>query len=260
MGSMCQYSDKPKGDVDLKAQNIIKPNMSLNNKILNKKIEEKNINKESSFRPSILGNNDYSKAKSMIPKERESEYLSKNDYNKRVFDLINNIRMNPAEYSKVILENIKNIIYETHLVQNEETGEEEDTRICIFKKKVKVALNKGESSFQEAAKILENTPSMDAFKFREKIVIPLPNNEEEFLDHKFINNKAHEIMKKYKINFFFQEYIKNPEVAVLMMIVNDTNNMTGTKRNYILNKDLRYIGINSKFIGKNFIAFFSFSK
>ena len=23
---MCQYSDKPKGDVDLKAQNIIKPN------------------------------------------------------------------------------------------------------------------------------------------------------------------------------------------------------------------------------------------
>ncbi len=256
---MCQYSDKPKGDIDLKDQKIIKPNMSLNYNILNKKTDEKNINKESST-PSLLGRNDFGKAKSMIPKERESEYLSKNDYNKRVFDLINSIRMNPAEYSKVILENIKNIIYETHLVQNEETGEEEDTKVCIFKKKVKVALNKGESSFQEAAKILEKTPPMDGFKFREKIVIPLPNNEEELLDHKFINNKANEIMKKYKINFFFQEYIKNPEVAVLMMIVNDTNNMVGTKRNYILNKDLKYIGIDSKFIGKNFIAFFSFSK
>ena len=95
---------------------------------------------------------------------------------------------------------------------------------------------------------------------KDKIVLPLPKTEEEMMNHKFINNKANELMKKTKINFYFQEYIKNPEVAVLMMIVDDNKNMNGAKRNNILNPELKYIGINSTFIGKNFVAYFSFSK
>ena len=101
---------------------------------------------------------------------------------------------------------------------------------------------------------------MEPFIFKDKIVLPLPKTEEEIMNHKFINNQANEIMKKTKINFYFQEYIKNPEVAVLMMIVDDNKNMNGTKRNNILNPDFKYIGINSTFVGKNFIAYFSFSK
>ena len=37
---------------------------------------------------------------------------------------------------------------------------------------------------------------MDPFKFKDKIVLPLPKTEEEMMNHKFINNKANEIMKK----------------------------------------------------------------
>ena len=222
-------------------------------------INEENNNKLPDT-SSLLGHNKYNKAKSLRPKAQESEYLSKNEYNERVFDLINKIRFNPPEYSKTILDNIKNIIYETHLIKNEETGEDEDKRLCIFKKKVKVTLNKGEESFKEASKILEATPTMDKFIFKDKIVLPLPKTEEEMMNHKFINNKANELMKKTKINFYFQEYIKNLEVAVLMMIVDDNKNMNGAKRNNILNPELKYIGINSTFIGKNFVAYFSFSK
>jgi hypothetical protein len=47
---------------------------------------------------------------------------------------------------------------------------------------------------------------------------------------------------------------------VLMMIVDDNKNMNGTKRNNLLNPELKYIGINSTFIGRNFVAYFSFSK
>ena len=195
-----------------------------------------------------------------MQKETISEYLSKNDFNKRVFELINKIRLNPSEYATTILDNIKYIIYETHLVPNEETGEEEDKRVCIFKKKVKVTLNKGESSFQEAAKVLENTPPMDKFIFKEKIILPLPNNEDELLDHKYLKKQATEIMRKNKISFYFHAYIKNPEIAVLMMIIDDNSNNIGKKRNYLLNPDLKFIGINSKFIGHKFIACFSFSK
>jgi len=254
MGIMCQYNNQPKGDVDL--NNVIKPNINLNNNT-----PEQNFEKSKNLAPyskSLLGNNNYSKAKSVIPKDN-SEYLTKNEYNNRVFNLINKIRLDPSGYSKIILENIKNIVYETHLIQNDETGEEEDTRICIFKKKVKVTLNKGESSFQEAAKNLESISPMNKFMFKDKIVLPLPNNEEELLDHKLIKKNANEFMKKNKINYYFHSYIKNPEVAVLMMIVNDTTNLNSQKRNYLLNPELKYIGINSKFIGKNFIACFSFS-
>jgi len=254
MGSICQCNNHPIQDVDL--NNMIKPNLNLNNELLKTNLEA--AKKKSSYASSLLGNAKYNKAKSVIPKDN-SEYLTKNEYNNRVFELINKIRLNPSEYSKIIIENIKNIIYETHLIPNDETGEEEDIRICIFKKKVKVSLNRGESSFQEAAKYLETLAPMNKFKFKDKIVLPLPNNEKEFLDHKLIKKNANEFMKKNKINYYFHSYIKNPEVAVLMMIVNDTNNTNSKKRNYLLNSELKFIGINSKFIGKNFIACFSFS-
>ena len=44
------------------------------------------------------------------------------------------------------------------------------------------------------------------------------------------------------------------------MIVDDSESSEKKKRNAILNKEFQYIGIDSKFIGKNFIAHFSFSK
>jgi len=44
------------------------------------------------------------------------------------------------------------------------------------------------------------------------------------------------------------------------MIVNDTKKNTGKKRLALLKKDLKYIGVTSKFIGKTFIAHFALSK
>ena len=44
------------------------------------------------------------------------------------------------------------------------------------------------------------------------------------------------------------------------MIVDDTNKNAGKKRLALLNKDLKYIGVNHKFIGRHFVAYFSFSK
>ena len=44
------------------------------------------------------------------------------------------------------------------------------------------------------------------------------------------------------------------------MIVDDFEIDNGKKRECLLNPELHYIGINSKYIGKNFIAYFSFAK
>ena len=44
------------------------------------------------------------------------------------------------------------------------------------------------------------------------------------------------------------------------MIVDDNESLEKKKRNTLLNREYKYIGIDSKFSGKNFIAHFSFSK
>ena len=44
------------------------------------------------------------------------------------------------------------------------------------------------------------------------------------------------------------------------MIVDDSGRNAGKKRQTLLDKDVKYIGVNSKFVGKTFIAYLSFVK
>jgi hypothetical protein len=227
--------------------------------------EKKEIKKEENVKKEKKEKIEKKEKKEKIEKkekkeEEENEYLTKNNYNLRVFELINQIRINPSEYSQTVLDNINNIIIENHKIINKETGIEENKQEIVFKKKVKVNLYKGEESFREAVNALNRTPSMQKLKFNKDIVIPLPNNEQDIINSDFIKSKANEIRQFSNINIYFKEYIKNPEVAVLLMIVDDTEIMSGKKRECLLNPHLKYIGIDSKFIGKNFIAHFSFSK
>ena len=112
----------------------------------------------------------------------------------------------------------------------------------------------GEKCFLEAAKILQKIPPMKPLEFNDDIVIPIPESQEQ-INANYIKNKAMD----YNIKTFFKGYVKNPEIAVLMMIVDDSESSEKKKRNSILNKDFKYIGIDSRFIGKNFLAHFSFS-
>ena len=277
MGCICSIYRQIDADVNIRDQEI-KPNINLNKIVQQKQNEKADIIIENKI-PSIIDidQDRISKLKGTKIKENENneqkiekeekngitnknEILYNNKYNQRVFELINQIRLNPPEYSQTILDNIDNIITETHRTVNKETGLVENNQVKVFKKKVKVNLYKGEETFKEAAEILKNTSSMEKFIFNKDIVIPLPDKEEDIIDSTFIKKKANEIKSHSNINVYFKEYIKNPEVAVLLMIIDDTENMSGRKRECLLNPNLKYIGIDSKFIENNFIAHFSFSK
>ena len=86
--------------------------------------------------------------------KKESNYLSKNIFNKRVFEIINKIRMNPIIYSQFIVENIKNISIEN--CEEKKTGTKGVKQVIIFKKKFK-----GEDKFIETAKILSKMSPME---------------------------------------------------------------------------------------------------
>ena len=124
---------------------------------LNKKQEEEEINKEEKVDPNksdpaIVNQFNLNEYENAILVEnnvvddkvtdldtnfvKESNETT-NRFNSRVLDLINKIRRDPPSYANTILENIQYITNENNKL--------------IFKKKVKVLLNKGEEAFKNAA-------------------------------------------------------------------------------------------------------------
>ena len=191
-----------------------------------------------------------------------SKILSSNkkDYDTRVIDLINEIRANPSGYSDIIINNIQYISKEIKIEANDETGKNEEKEEIYFQKKVKVKLYKGEKAFIEAADNLKYMQPMKELIFKDEIKLNTPNNKDEFNNNNFIKEQLIEIRKNNNVNAFFKDNVKNPEVAVLLMIIGDYNNSQNKKRNAILNPEYKYIAVNSKFIGDLFIAYYTFSK
>ena len=185
-----------------------------------------------------------------INENRNAKY---SEYPEKMLELINKIREDPVSYADIIEDSIPNII------EDQDKDDETKTRI-IYKKKVKVALNRGEPAFHEAAEELRNMNSLPPLELKSEICVPLPEDEEEIKDSSYLREQVKVIRETNNIDVFFKDLIKIPEVSALLMIVDDSGKNPGKKRQAVLNKDFKYIGISSKFIGKTFIAYFAFSK
>ena len=167
------------------------------------------------------------------------------DYPEKITELINNIREDPVGYADIVESAIENIIVE-------EDKEDPSLQRLIYKKKVKVALTKGEPVFREAIDYLRSLSPLPPLQFVKEKCIPLPETEEELKDPTFLRSQVKNVRERTKIDVFFKDLIKIPEISGLLMIVDDTNKNAGKKRKALLNKDLKYIGVSSKFIGKTF--------
>ena len=188
-----------------------------------------------------------------------SSIKNNNPYNKRVFELINEIRQHPSTYANIVEDSIKYIQKKKEII-TDSSGEEKEIIKIIFKKKLKVALTKGEEAFKEAANILRNMNPIKPLIFNEEILVPLPETKEEMKNPKFLKHYGEITKQNTSLEVYFKDLVKDPDISVLLMIVDDNIKNAGKKRNCLLNPDYKYISINSKFIGKNFIAYFSFSK
>ena len=198
--------------------------------------------------------NNQENIKKLIYDLDENIYIMKYlNYPEKIVEIINAIRQDPPSYSKIIEDSIKNIV--------ENKGDFIKNKI-IYKQEVKVALKRGEPSFREAAEELRNTNPLPPLKFCPELCIPLPDNEEQMKDSQFLIGKVFELKREEGIfiDVFFQDLVKIPEVSALLMIVDDNERKARKKRKTLLNKDFKYIGVNCKFIGRTFIAYFGFSK
>ena len=201
--------------------------------------EEVNQNETSK----IEGENDENKSKLKSHKQKYDIQNYPND----VLFLINKIRSNPKNFIPEI-ENALKLI-----------AKEKDK--FIYNGTIKVFLNKGEEAFRNAIDVLTNTQPMENLEYYNDICIDPPNNEDELKDPKFFQNKIIEKKKDFYIHSYFKDAIKDPFISVLINIIDDTSTKTaGKKRECILNREYKYIGITCKKIGKKFVAYFTFSK
>ena len=242
MGCQCNKKDK---EEEINSEENINDDLLKNNEDINLKENDKiienkneNINKE---------DEDYLEK---LNEEKNAKYA---EYPEKMLEIINKIRENPHKYADFIEDSIEHI-------QEIPDPEDETKKKYIFKKKVKVALNKGEEAFHEAADILRKMEPLPPLEFDGNICIPLPQNEEELKDPNYLKEQVKNIKEINNIDLFFKDLIKLPDVSALLMVVDDNIKNSGRKRQAILNKDFKFIGINSHFIGKTFIAYFSFSK
>ena len=201
------------------------------------------------FKPEPIVSN-YFTTETLKKKDEEEDSQENLEYPREIVRIINEIRKNPKEYSKIIKDSTKNIIIETK--------EETNKKKIVYKDIIKVELNRGEPAFMEAAELLQNMLPIPPLEFREDLCIDLSDLDEQKIDSKYIK----EILSKNgHIKVFFREMVKIPEVSALLMIVDDNKGKNiGKKRKALLNEELKYIGVTCNYIGKTFMAYFSFSK
>jgi hypothetical protein len=225
---------------------------------VNQNVNKNELNEENNTKENVSENKDENKEEVDNLNGQNFEQNSKKDINisypEKVVEIINNIRQAPSAFSKVVEESIQNII------ENNNVDDQTKNKI-IYKQKVKVALTRGEPAFTEAAEILKNTSPRPPLEFSPKLCIPLPDTVEEIKDSGFLKSKILEMRNEgINIDYYFKDLIKIPEVAALLMIVDDNGMKSGKKRLIVLDEELKYIGVNCKFIGKTFVAYFGFSK
>ena len=175
------------------------------------------------------------------------------DYPLKILELINNIRRDPVGYANIIEDSIKYIFITT------DKNSPINLRF-IYSKNLRISLNRGKPIFREAAEYLRSLYPLPPLQFKTDICIPLPETEDDFKDPNFLSQQVAQVLKKTKVKVFFKDLIKIPEISALLMIVDDSSKNAGKRRLALLNKDLKYVGVTSKFIGKNFIAYFAFAK
>ena len=175
-------------------------------------------------------------------KKTNISYEPKDSFSKYMFENINKLRENPKNFIGLIENSKKHI----KLLTNGK---------YIFKSRLNVALFKGEESFNEAIKDLQNSNKMNKLIYDPKITIRPPDKLEDLKSIEYLKNET----SKLKISGYWRDNISDPEICFILMIVDDNEKLPGLKRKKLLDPNIKYIGISSKKIGKSFCGYFTLS-
>jgi hypothetical protein len=112
----------------------------------------------------------------------------------------------------------------------------------------KINLIKGKEAFDNTIHFLKYINNLDYLELRQDLSFPFPADTTLCTNKDYITTNFLEMNKrfsdKYHIKgFHYDININNPEFSTLMQIIDDTNS-NGQRRLQILDKDIKYVGIN----------------
>ena len=169
------------------------------------------------------------------------------NYSKYLLEQINRIRKDPKSFIGVI-ENAKNYVIKDRFGR------------LIFNGKIKIALAKGIAEFNEAIHFLRNIEPMEPLRYVSYLTVLPPQNEREIKDKEDLSDKVLEMVNGgINIKSYWRDIIKDPEISFLLMIVDDNGVRSGKRRKDILNPRMKYIGISSAEIKKDFVCYITLS-
>ncbi len=171
------------------------------------------------------------------PKEITSN-LPITEYVKKVFCLINKVRINPGEFIPVI-ETAEKYIKDLN------------GRKIFDDSNIKVSLNEGKKMFQDCANFLRKLPPMEELQFCDDIVLECPKDEQNIKDINYFKERLLEKKEKFGIEAYFKDSIRIPEISVLLMLVDDSAKNPRKKRETLLNPKYKFIGISSSDLNNN---------
>ena len=171
------------------------------------------------------------------------------NYSKYLLEQINKIRIDPKSFIGVIEDAKDNIKI------NKEG-------ICYYKSnKLKVCLNEGESAFNDSIEFLKNCQPMEPLEFSPSLIPDLPTTVNEMNNINYLKISIKKMMNDgLKINSYWRNVIKDPEICFLLMIVDDSDKSKGMKRVDILNPKMKYIGLSSVEMDKKFMNYIVLSE
>ena len=224
------------------------------NPLLNNNFEEK---KEQINNQDIIYNNttEIKLSKKNI-KEDKNEIISEkmmyekpeDEYSRRIFDYINKLRTEPKSIAEEIENNKKYII----IGKNNE--------IYFKKNKIKIYLNVGSQLFDEAINFLNNFEPINKLIYDKNITIPIPNDINIINNLDYLNKKVDDLNNNGQyIVSFWKEKTKDPEIAFLMMVVDDNPKKARQKIKDLINPEIKYIGIGSQEINNNLVCYITLS-
>ena len=165
------------------------------------------------------------------------------NYSKYIFERINKIRTDPKSFIESIEEAKANIT-------KDRFGR------LVFNGKIKIVLANGESAFSDAIKYLKKIEPMEPLKYLSFLTVLPPQNEKEIKDKQDLNKKVREMINGgIGIKSYWRDVIKDPEISFLLMIVDDNGVKSGMRRKDLLNPRMKFIGISSVEIKRNFVCY-----
>ena len=176
-------------------------------------------------------------------KNLDTSMQPSDNFSKALFSQINKIRSNPQSYINFIENSKKNIM-------TDKKGR------LIYNGTIKIALTRGEQAFDEAIDFLKKSKSMEQLVFNPYLTVEMPKTANEIKYKNDLRYKVEKMINKgIIIKSFWRDVIRDPEISFLMMMVDDTGEMSGMRRKDLLYPNMKYIGINAVEITGSFVCY-----